>query len=89
MLRTSIVLAVFYIFITGSPRAILQEAQVDIIPRDTCNRLDWYAGTIFEDMLCAGLETGGVDSCQVKWRCIDKTSCHVYAIPASLKTLAF
>ncbi|XP_015277158.1 PREDICTED: transmembrane protease serine 12 [Gekko japonicus] len=48
----------------GPPRAVLQEAQVNIISQDKCNSLDWYAGAVFEDMLCAGLEGGGVDTCQ-------------------------
>ncbi|XP_060108454.1 transmembrane protease serine 12 [Heteronotia binoei] len=48
----------------GRPRAILQEAQVDIIEQTKCNSLDWYAGAVYGDMVCAGFETGGVDSCQ-------------------------
>ncbi|XP_053231092.1 transmembrane protease serine 12-like isoform X1 [Podarcis raffonei] len=43
---------------------ILQEAQVDVIPLYICNRYDWYAGVVSWNMLCAGSETGHVDSCQ-------------------------
>ncbi|XP_037540418.1 transmembrane protease serine 11D [Nematolebias whitei] len=42
----------------------LQEAEVELIDRDRCNQLTWYNGIITENMLCAGLESGGVDSCQ-------------------------
>ncbi|KAF7246941.1 Transmembrane protease serine 12, partial [Varanus komodoensis] len=48
----------------GRARDMLQEVQVDIIPSELCNRYDWYGGAIREEMLCAGAETGGVDSCQ-------------------------
>ncbi|XP_042303515.1 transmembrane protease serine 12-like [Sceloporus undulatus] len=48
----------------GRLRDVLQEVQVDILPLALCNRYDWYAGSIKEDMLCAGSESGGVDSCQ-------------------------
>ncbi|KAL7989692.1 hypothetical protein Chor_012358, partial [Crotalus horridus] len=43
---------------------ILQEAQVDIIPLQICNSYDWYAGTVSLKMICAGSESGHVDSCQ-------------------------
>ncbi|XP_048097844.1 acrosin [Alosa alosa] len=42
----------------------LREAEVDLIPRETCNQLDWYNGFISENMICAGFEEGNVDSCQ-------------------------
>ncbi|XP_061471258.1 transmembrane protease serine 12-like [Rhineura floridana] len=48
----------------GRSRDVLQEAEVDIIPIQLCNRYDWYGGVIKEEMLCAGSEGGGVDSCQ-------------------------
>ncbi|XP_074836414.1 transmembrane protease serine 12 isoform X1 [Carettochelys insculpta] len=46
----------------GSP--ILQEAQVAIIPSDICNGFEWYSGIVNNNMLCAGFESGGIDSCQ-------------------------
>ncbi|XP_053156424.1 transmembrane protease serine 12 isoform X2 [Hemicordylus capensis] len=45
-------------------RDVLQEAQVDIIPEQVCNRDNWYGGAIKKNMLCAGAESGGIDSCQ-------------------------
>ncbi|KAF7246935.1 Transmembrane protease serine 12 [Varanus komodoensis] len=44
---------------------ILHEAQIRIIPLKICNRYDWYAGAVSRNNLCAGSETGHVDSCQV------------------------
>nr|XP_060619991.1 acrosin-like [Anolis sagrei ordinatus] len=48
----------------GADEYILQEAKVDIIPRRVCNKLDWYAGTISLNMICAGSASGKIDSCQ-------------------------
>ncbi|KAI3356843.1 hypothetical protein L3Q82_003496 [Scortum barcoo] len=42
----------------------LQEAEVKLIGRRTCNLITWYGGFITENMICAGLESGAVDSCQ-------------------------
>lgn len=42
----------------------LQEANVPIIDRDTCNQPDYYDGELTVNMLCAGFVAGGVDSCQ-------------------------
>uniref|UniRef100_A0A8C6VQY2 Peptidase S1 domain-containing protein n=1 Tax=Naja naja TaxID=35670 RepID=A0A8C6VQY2_NAJNA len=48
----------------GGKKKILQEAQVDIIPQNICNRYDWYGGVVTTNMFCAGSESGAVDSCQ-------------------------
>ncbi|KAA8591116.1 transmembrane protease serine 11D [Etheostoma spectabile] len=42
----------------------LQEAEVELIDRITCNLITWYNGIITENMICAGLESGAADSCQ-------------------------
>ncbi|XP_042347115.1 transmembrane protease serine 12 [Plectropomus leopardus] len=42
----------------------LQEAEVELIDRRTCNLITWYNGFITENMICAGLESGAADSCQ-------------------------
>ncbi|XP_028438330.1 enteropeptidase isoform X2 [Perca flavescens] len=42
----------------------LQEAEVELIDRITCNLITWYNGLITENMICAGLESGVADSCQ-------------------------
>ncbi|XP_062977531.1 transmembrane protease serine 12-like [Elgaria multicarinata webbii] len=48
----------------GRGNYILQEAKVNVIPLYTCNRFDWYAGSVAWNMICAGSESGHVDSCQ-------------------------
>ncbi|XP_034959707.2 transmembrane protease serine 12-like isoform X2 [Zootoca vivipara] len=48
----------------GKAVRTLQEAQVNIIPQQICNRFDWYAGAVSLNMLCAGTANGSVDSCQ-------------------------
>uniref|UniRef100_A0AAV2LYI7 Acrosin n=1 Tax=Knipowitschia caucasica TaxID=637954 RepID=A0AAV2LYI7_KNICA len=42
----------------------LQEAEVEMIDRQTCNQIHWYNKRITENMLCAGHESGAADSCQ-------------------------
>lgn len=48
----------------GSKPPALQEAQVQIVPLNTCNKNVSYSGKIHERALCAGYEKGGVDACQ-------------------------
>lgn len=48
----------------GSVSNILQEAEVPIVSRSTCNQRGSYNGGVTQNMLCAGFLTGGVDSCQ-------------------------
>ncbi|KAG8452543.1 hypothetical protein GDO86_004361, partial [Hymenochirus boettgeri] len=48
----------------GSLSVILQEAQVDIIPYSLCNSSASYNGFITHDMICAGDNSGTVDSCR-------------------------
>ncbi|WP_227636413.1 serine protease, partial [Klebsiella pneumoniae] len=42
----------------------LQEGEVELIDRRTCNLITWYNGLISENMICAGLDSGAADSCQ-------------------------
>ncbi|XP_042308761.1 transmembrane protease serine 12-like isoform X2 [Sceloporus undulatus] len=48
----------------GKFELTLREAQVDIIPLYTCNKHDWFKGIISRNMICAGSESGHVDSCE-------------------------
>ena len=39
-------------------------AEVDIISRSTCNGGSSYGGDISAQMICAGVISGGIDTCQ-------------------------
>lgn len=43
----------------------LQEAEVDLIDTGICNQRSWYDGHVNDNMICAGFDKGGVDTCQV------------------------
>ena len=61
-----------YVFITGwgtihfgGPVAqVLQEVRIPVWVQKECE--DAYKGKVFPKMMCAGLKTGGKDSCQVR-----------------------
>ncbi|KFO73151.1 Transmembrane protease serine 12, partial [Cuculus canorus] len=48
----------------GKMSPVLKEARVEIIPSNVCNSPDAYRGLVNENMICAGLPFGGIDSCQ-------------------------
>lgn len=43
---------------------LLQQVDVPVVPKTTCNSATAYSGAITASMFCAGLMTGGKDSCQ-------------------------
>ena len=43
---------------------VLQKAEVELFDNGRCNQL--YENTITDNMICAGYEQGGIDSCQVR-----------------------
>ncbi|NXW41341.1 TMPSC protease, partial [Nyctiprogne leucopyga] len=48
----------------GKTSAVLNEAQVEIIPSSVCNGSDAYGGLINDNVICAGSPSGGIDTCQ-------------------------
>ncbi|XP_074833190.1 transmembrane protease serine 4 isoform X2 [Carettochelys insculpta] len=48
----------------GALSESLQQAPVELIDRNTCNADDAYQGDVSEEMICAGVLEGGVDTCQ-------------------------
>ncbi|KAJ7317885.1 hypothetical protein JRQ81_004047 [Phrynocephalus forsythii] len=48
----------------GSGSQVLQYGNVQYIPREICNSFGWYEGAVSKNYLCAGYESGRVDSCE-------------------------
>ncbi|NXX43263.1 TMPSC protease, partial [Tricholaema leucomelas] len=48
----------------GKTSAILQEAQVEIIPPSVCSGAEAYGALVNINMICAGSPSGGTDTCQ-------------------------
>lgn len=48
----------------GKSSAVLMQAKVPIVNREACSHNQSYGEKITENMICAGLRQGGVDSCQ-------------------------
>lgn len=48
----------------GEVSSVLMQAKVPIVERATCRHGQSYGDQITENMICAGMRQGGVDSCQ-------------------------
>ena len=44
---------------------IISQVSIPVISRTTCNRIPNVAGEIEDNMMCAAIDEGGKDSCQV------------------------
>ncbi|XP_007496437.2 transmembrane protease serine 11G-like [Monodelphis domestica] len=49
---------------SGSFPNNLQEAQIEIINNDVCNRINVYGGAVSSGMICAGFLLGQIDACE-------------------------
>ncbi|XP_061496242.1 acrosin-like [Rhineura floridana] len=49
---------------TGKRPEILQEGSVNLIPKETCSRMEWWYRRILDENLCAGHEDGGAATCR-------------------------
>ena len=66
-----------YMYSAFSPSARREQngmhvAEVPLIDKETCSNIDDYKTQVSDNMICAGLNTGGVDTCLV--------SCHRFQI---------
>lgn len=52
--------------LSGKMSDTLLQASVQVIDSARCNAEDAYQGEVTEEMLCAGIMEGGVDTCQVR-----------------------
>lgn len=66
--------------ISGELATLLQEATVNIISHNTCNKM--YDDAVTPRMLCAGNIQGGVDACQVSLcfcvHCLSVFAVHIF-----------
>lgn len=71
-------LFIYLLFSSGPSPDKLNQAQVTIYSRETCNRRQVLDGQVFESMLCAGRLQGGVDACQASLMhaCLQRTPTH-------------
>ncbi|XP_033018370.1 acrosin-like [Lacerta agilis] len=49
---------------TGNMPDIMQEGSVDLIPKATCSRRDWWSSKILKENICVGRLEGGVATCK-------------------------
>lgn len=49
---------------TGSS-GLLKQALLPVVNVDKCNSTDYLDGEATDNMICAGYDKGGIDSCQV------------------------
>lgn len=50
--------------VKGPPTRVLHEAALPLVSNEQCNGPWSYNGVITENMICAGFQQGGVDTCE-------------------------
>ena len=52
-------------FVDTSSAGLLKQAVLPVVNVDKCNSTDYLDGDATDNMICAGYDKGGIDSCQV------------------------
>ena len=56
---------IFGYFVDTSSAGLLKQAVLPVVNLDKCNSTDYLDGEATDNMICAGYDKGGIDSCQV------------------------
>ncbi|KAG2466072.1 GRAA protein, partial [Polypterus senegalus] len=70
----------------GQTSNTLQEVSVTVIDRELCSNFKYYKGRITKNMLCAGDEKGGKDSCRLSKKAVLNKFVSLLHLPAAARS---